>query len=106
MMTASLVLEVLYQLSCVGEILRWFPGRLVSRITFPQYKVLRLAVEGTSIEDFLDLVFSVWCIYHNRRGWNLFSVLKGVLVVSLEKGYMKDRVDSHILGKVESVGSC
>ena len=106
MMTASLVLEVLYQLSCVGEILHRFPGRLVSRITFPQYKILRLAVEGASIEDFFNLVFGVWCIYYNRWEWYLFSVLKGVLIVPLEEGYMKDQVDSHILGEVESVGSC
>ena len=106
MMTASLVLEVLYQLSCIGEILHRFPGRLVLRIAFPQYKVLHLAIEGASIEDFFNLVFGVWCIYHNRRGWYLFSVLEGVLVVPLEEGYMKDRVDSHILREVESVGSC
>ena len=77
----------------------------MSRVTFPKDKVLGLVVEDALVEDFLNFILGVWRIDFNRRGWYLFSVLKGVLVVALQERYVKYQVDSRILREVESI-SC
>jgi len=89
----------------MGEVLHRFSDSFMSRVTFPKDKVLGLVVEDALVEDFLNFILGVWRIDFNQRRWYLFSVLKGVLVVVLQKGYVKYWVDLHILRKVKSI-SC